>query len=86
MPLYEYRCPVCNNLFEELRAVKDRDSVQCPDCRVKADRKISLSRFKILDNFHKTSNIASDGEGFSSVVYDKQEARERIRANAKKYD
>jgi len=57
-----------------------RDSVSCPGCGARVDRKLSLFTFKLHNPFTK------DGEGFSSVVYHPDEAKERIRANAGKYD
>jgi putative FmdB family regulatory protein len=33
MPLYEYRCTVCNKTFEKLRGMRDSDKdVRCPEC------------------------------------------------------
>ena len=86
MPVYEYYCPTCKIIFEELKSEKDRDRMECPDCGGKVERKFSTFKFKMLDNFHKVSNIASDGEGFTSVQMSKQEANRRARANAGKYD
>jgi len=36
MPLYEYHCRGCENVFEMLRRIKDADSdVACPRCESK---------------------------------------------------
>jgi putative FmdB family regulatory protein len=33
MPLYEYRCRSCGNLFEMLRYLRDADTdLECPKC------------------------------------------------------
>jgi putative FmdB family regulatory protein len=86
MPVYEYYCPTCKISFDELKSEKDRDRVKCPDCGNKPERKLSTFQFKVLDNFHKVSNIASDGEGFTSKVIPKREADPRAKANAGKYN
>jgi len=40
MPIYEYRCERCGNLFEEL-VVGDRDQrVPCPACGARETRKL----------------------------------------------
>lgn len=34
MPLYEYRCHGCGQIFELLRRIDDADRpTECPDCR-----------------------------------------------------
>lgn len=80
MPIYEYKCRSCGKDFEELRDIEHRDGATCPDCDNLADRKMSLFRWK-WDNI-----FTRDGEGFTSVQYSKEEAKERARANAGKYD
>jgi putative FmdB family regulatory protein len=33
MPIYEYKCKKCGNLFEELRSFSEReDAAACPKC------------------------------------------------------
>jgi putative FmdB family regulatory protein len=78
MPLFEYKCPSCQNIFEELRDFED--IVYCPGCRTKSDKIMSLFNWKWYNPFTK------DGEGFSSVHYDPKEYDARIKANAGKYD
>ncbi len=42
MPLIEFRCESCDNLFEELvRTADKKDSVKCPDCGGKVTRQFS---------------------------------------------
>jgi putative FmdB family regulatory protein len=39
MPLYEYYCEVCDNVFEALRSVRDSEApVPCPTCLGDAER------------------------------------------------
>lgn len=39
MPLYEYYCEACDNVFEGLRSVRDSDAPPpCPTCLGDADR------------------------------------------------
>ena len=40
MPIFEYKCPVCGKIFEEL--VRSCDvQVECPECKVPAQRSYS---------------------------------------------
>ena len=80
MPLYEYHCQGCGKNFDKMQPYESRDLVSCPDCGSRVDRKISLFTHYWKNPFTK------DGPGFESVVYSKEEARERIKANAGKYD
>ena len=45
MPIYEYRCRKCGELFESFRAISDDDSgVECPKCGSANPRRV-LSAF-----------------------------------------
>lgn len=37
MPMYEYRCPICNNQME-LELSMEHDLVRCNDCNALANR------------------------------------------------
>ena len=54
MPLYEYRCLTCDNLFEELQSY-DADEPVCPQCGNEVRRIISATSFKFRGHgFHST--------------------------------
>ena len=80
MPLYVFYCPTCGNTFEKRQPSEDRDLVDCPACGARANRRMALFSFK----FH--SPFTKDGEGFTSMNYHPDEYKERVRANAGKYD
>lgn len=43
MPLYEYKCIRCNNLFDKFLFLKDCDKPQrCPECRGKSKKQLSI--------------------------------------------
>lgn len=46
MPLYEYECPVCGRVFEELRRAGDEAAATCA-CGAAAARIVSLSAFAL---------------------------------------
>ena len=41
MPLYEYVCDECNDEFESIESVKDRNNADCPACGKRARRVLS---------------------------------------------
>ncbi len=47
MPLYDYHCQKCENIFTELRKTSEIDyPINCPECR-SIDTIRSLSRFSV---------------------------------------
>lgn len=32
MPIYEYKCDNCGNIYEEMKAMKLREKSDCPKC------------------------------------------------------
>ena len=41
MPIYEYECEKCGEMFELRRGMADRDSdISCPNCGVEKPRRI----------------------------------------------
>jgi len=86
MPIIEYFCPQCKKRFEELKGVSEGHHSSCPSCGTESERVVSLFSYKMGDNWHKASNIASDGEGFKSVAYSRDEYNYRFKHNLKKED
>lgn len=82
MPLYKYKCN-CGNIFEQLSTIEERNNVDCPQCGARPTIVITPPVAYNPRLFHK---FFKEGEGFTTVQYSKEEARERIRANASKYD
>ena len=59
MPLYEYRCPACDRVFEELRRAGDEGDAPCPVCGRPSPRTVSLSAFAFKgDGFYATDYVS----------------------------
>ena len=41
MPLYEYWCKSCEDIFEELKLLSDTGGVKCPECGKDSERIMS---------------------------------------------
>jgi putative FmdB family regulatory protein len=41
MPVYEYRCPDCADVFEKLVSFSQSSAVNCPTCGVQASKLVS---------------------------------------------
>lgn len=40
MPLYDYKCTRCSDVFEQIRRIDERRDTECPTCGGKADLQI----------------------------------------------
>lgn len=50
MPIYEYECPNCQERFELLRSLTDKDSeIKCPGCGRKAPKRV-ISLFSVTSS------------------------------------
>ena len=59
MPIYEYKCRSCGNLFEEFRLISERDAAtKCPLCG-KAEPE------RVISNFWGSSASAKDNSSYS---------------------
>jgi putative FmdB family regulatory protein len=47
MPLYEFQCPACGRVFEELCRTVATTEAACPDCGKAAPRIVSLAAFAL---------------------------------------
>lgn len=48
MPIYEYKCPKCNNLFQLLERMSEASEIRkCPKCGEDARKIVSLSSFHL---------------------------------------
>lgn len=48
MPLYSYHCVKCNEIYENMRTISQRDTkLSCPLCGDSCERIIDLSAFQL---------------------------------------
>ena len=47
MPIYEYQCTKCGEIFEAFQKVNDNPLKECKFCRGKVERLISQSSFQL---------------------------------------
>ncbi len=66
MPIYEYRCRVCDNRFELLRSFSDTTPVTCPKCGGEVKKLISRNSFILRGSGWYATDYASKNGGGSS--------------------
>lgn len=50
MPLYEYKCKECNDVFEVLQRINEEPLTQCLHCHGTVEKLISTSSFQLKGN------------------------------------
>lgn len=77
MPVYDYKCPTCDDVFEVKRSFGDASTVRCPECAVEAKRLFSPVGIHFKGTgFHNTDYratkaIPAPAEGTSSEKAEK---------------
>lgn len=66
MPIYEYECKACENVFEVQQRMTDEPLKICPDCQGEVKKLVSVSSFQL-----KGGGWYSDGYSGSSNGKDK---------------
>jgi putative FmdB family regulatory protein len=65
MPLFEYACPLCGHIFEELTGSSDQTPKTCPTCNsAKAKKILSATR---MSRAGKSSGPLPDAGGAGCV-------------------
>lgn len=69
MPIYEYRCTICNNKFEILRSISQSDNdVCCPKCNSIAKKVFSKFASFAKDSSGASAPIAGSGSSCASCT------------------
>ncbi len=73
MPIYEYQCPSCNNIFEEwVKTANDEEEETCPKCGGLAHRMISNTAFILkgggwyVTDYGYRKGVSEDGKAGSA--------------------
>lgn len=61
MPLYEYSCEKCRELFEVVQKFSDPPLEHCPKCNGKVEKQMSLGGFSLKGSGWYTSDYKKAG-------------------------
>lgn len=77
MPIYEYYCKKCEDIFEELRSASDTSIVKCPECKKKAKRIMSACNGVVIGSEHRPLDciIGADSEKKWEAVANRKKNR-----------
>ena len=72
MPLYSYHCVKCNEVYENMRSIKQRDvKLVCPECNTRCGR--------IMD----TNSFQLKGDGWYKDGYNKKKPKPKLNREPK---
>ncbi len=75
MPIYEYECPACDNVFEVQQRMSDDPLKTCPDCDGAVKKLVSASSFQLKGGGWYADGYkgASNGNGKNGKSADNKE-------------
>ena len=66
MPIYEYRCTSCGNVFEKIQKFSDPPLASCESCNGKVEKLISRTAFHLKGGGWFSSGYTSNGSSAPS--------------------
>ena len=63
MPIYEFECAACGNVFDRLQKISDPDPTVCPDCgKKKIHRRVTAPAFRLAGSGWYETDFKKDGD------------------------
>ena len=93
MPIYEYECKGCGDVFEEMQKMSDPPLKKCPHCGGKVNKLMSMNTFHLkgsgwyvtdYTSKNSPSDVGSKSESKSESSEKKPETTSSDTASAKK--
>ena len=75
MPIYEYECKACDNVFEVQQRMADDPLKACPDCKGEVKKLVSVSSFQLKGGGWYSDGYSgpSNGKGKNDAPAPKKE-------------
>lgn len=77
MPLYEYECSKCGNLFEKIQKLSDPHVKSCPKCKGKVRRLLSAPAIQFKGSGWYITDYARKGQSSGSDEKEKKISAEK---------
>ena len=63
MPIYEFECAACGNVFDRLQKITDPDPQACPECgKQKIRRRVTAPAFRLSGSGWYETDFKKDGD------------------------
>lgn len=66
MPIYEYECPACCNIFEVQQKISDAALTDCPECGGAVRKLVSMSSFQLKGGGWYADGYKGQSNGIST--------------------
>lgn len=84
MPIYEYKCTKCGEIFEAFQKITDLPLNECKFCRGKVEQLISHSSFQLKGSGWYLTDYAQKSQPSHTTVSDSTKTSEKSDASAGK--
>ncbi len=74
MPIYEYRCSKCGEVFEAFQKINDQPLTQCKFCHGRVEKLISHSSFQLKGSGWYLTDYAKKSQPSNTEVHDTTKA------------
>jgi len=69
MPIYEFECTSCGNVFDRLQKISDPDPDACPECgKRKVRRRVTAPAFRLAGSGWYETDFKKDGDRKHNLV------------------
>jgi putative FmdB family regulatory protein len=63
MPIYEFECTACGNIFDRLQKISDPDPAVCPNCgKKKIHRRLTAPAFRLSGSGWYETDFKKEGD------------------------
>ena len=84
MPIYEFECSACGNVFDRLQKLSDPDPDTCPQCgKKKVHRRVTAPSFRLSGSGWYETDFKKDGEKKSNLAGDAAKPADAPKPEAK---
>ena len=84
MPIYEYKCSKCGEIFEAFQKIDDQPLSQCKFCLGKVEKLISHSSFQLKGSGWYLTDYAKKSQPSHTEVKDTTKTSEKSGASSEK--
>ena len=70
MPIYEFECPTCGEVFDRLQKLSDPDPDVCPQCgKAGVRRRVTAPQFRLAGSGWYETDFKKDGDKKRNLVH-----------------
>jgi putative FmdB family regulatory protein len=84
MPIYEFECAACGNVFDRLQKLSDADPTECPEChQQRVKRRLSAPAFRLAGSGWYETDFKKEGDTKRNLVGKDEAPKSEAKVEAK---